>query len=64
MTEEMLNEIKAACQRIEYGTVVINLREESSAVDIEITERKRFSKDTSPRPGKVIVRERVRRLDT
>jgi hypothetical protein len=64
LTEEMIVEIRKQCRKIGYGSITIHLREEAGTVDIEVNERRRFSKDMTPAPGKVVVVKRVTRTDT
>jgi hypothetical protein len=64
LTEEMIVEIRKQCRRIGYGSITIHLREEANTIDIEVNERRRFAKDITPAPGKVIMVKKVTRLDT
>lgn len=64
LTDEILLEIRKQCRRVTYGSVTIHLREEANTVDIEVVERKRLPKDTTPAPGKIVVVKAVTRRDT
>jgi hypothetical protein len=64
LTEEIITEIRKQCRKIGYGSLTIHLREEANTVDIEVNERRRFAKDLSPAPGRVVVVKRVTRNDT
>ena len=64
LTEEMILEIRKQCRKINYGSLTIHLREEANTVDIEVNERRRFAKDLTPAPGRVVVVKRVTRNDT
>lgn len=55
---EVLAAIEDAAERIQYGDITIHLVETSNAIDIEINERVRFSKDDVPRPGRVVTIKR------
>lgn len=61
LSEEALEKIKQAAEKISYGTITIYLVESMNSVDIEITERTRFEKATPPRPGEIIGRKPLMR---
>jgi hypothetical protein len=65
LSEEMIQRIQEAAEKILYGEITIHLVESLNAVDIEVNERMRFMKEGPPRLGEVAVKKpfRVMRQD-